>query len=267
MEPFKLLFLGDVVGKVGRKALSVSVPELRRRFSPDVVIANGENSAGGLGIDPGTAEEIYRSGVDLITTGNHIWNKKEVFPYIDKNQDRIIRPLNFAPGGPGKGFMKWTSPAGVKVGVINAIGRVFMPDLADCPFRAIEKVLANELSDCKVVLVDFHAEATSEKVAMGYFLDGKVAVVLGTHTHVQTADERVLPKGTAYISDVGMCGPKESVIGVEPELIVQRFYSGVPLRFEVGKGEPMVNGIVVTCNPETGLASEIERINEVVQAR
>lgn len=259
---FKSLFLGDVVGKVGRQALKAKVPVLRRQYSADLVIANGENSAGGLGIDPGTAEEIYSSGVDLITTGNHIWQRKQVFEYLEKNRGRIIRPLNFPSGVPGVGTMIWEK-GDLRVGVVNSIGRVFMPQLADCPFAATTAALAAELADCQIKIVDFHAEATSEKVAMGWHCDGLASLVVGTHTHVQTADERILPQGTAFISDLGMCGPRDSVIGVKCESAVKRFLDSMPGRFDVASGPAMINGVYCEIDPSSGKAVTIERVNLV----
>ncbi|MCB0345663.1 MAG: YmdB family metallophosphoesterase, partial [Bdellovibrionales bacterium] len=182
----KTIFLGDIVGKVGRQFIKSNLPVLKEKYAPDLVIANGENSAGGLGIDPGTAEEIYGAGVDLITTGNHIWQRRQVYDYLDKNSHRIVRPINFPSGVPGKGAMVWEWN-GLRVGVLNSIGRVFMPQLADCPFKATTEALEGELADCQIRIVDFHAEATSEKVAMGWHCDGLASLVVGTHTHVQTA--------------------------------------------------------------------------------
>ena len=236
------------------------LPELRQQYQPDVVIANGENAAGGLGIDIRTAEEIFNAGVDLITTGNHVWNKKEIYGYLEQNQSRMIRPQNYPGGAPGRGWLIWESKAGRRLLVINILGRVFMPDLVDCPFRAVEQVVTGQHAD--FVLVDFHGEATSEKIAMGYFLAGRVSAVLGTHTHVQTADERILPGGTAYITDTGMCGPYEGIIGVNAEFIVKRFLTALPVRFDVAKGRRQLNGVLLRLE-ENGSASEIQRINVV----
>lgn len=258
---FKLVFLGDIVGKVGRDCLRRGLPELRNRYSPHLVIANGENAAGGLGIDPGTAQEIYSAGVELITTGNHIWQRKPVYDYLEKNASRLIRPINFPAGVPGAGSLVWESEAGIKVGVVNSIGRVFMPQLADCPFRATLQTLKEEFSDCQIRVVDFHAEATSEKVAMGWHCDGAASLVVGTHTHVQTADDRILPKGTAFISDLGMCGPRDSVIGVKCEVAVQRFVDSMPGRFDVASGPGMLNGVYCEIDEASGKAQLIERIN------
>lgn len=258
---FTILFLGDVVGRPGRKVLTEHLGQLRAEHKPDLVIVNGENSAGGLGIDPTTSKEIFAAGADLITTGNHIWNRKEFIPVLEKQSDRILRPINFAPGAPGTGALRWRSPSGVEVGVINAMGRIFMTELLDCPFRSVEQALENELAGCQILFLDFHGEATSEKVAMAHFLDGRVTAVVGTHTHVQTADERIFPKGLAYISDVGMCGPSDGIIGVEAAPVVEKFLSGRPMRFEVSNGAPMINGVVIACDETTGKASSIARIN------
>lgn len=256
---FKLLFLGDVIGKVGRVVLKEKLSDLKAKVIPSLTVINGENSAGGLGIEAETANEIFNAGADVITTGNHVWKKKEFHSYLDKHGDRVIRPENFAPGAPGRG---WTvrDIGGVKVGIANLMGRIFMPDLVDCPFRAADHLLANELKDCKLVFVDFHAEATSEKAAFGNYVDGRVTGVFGTHTHVQTADERILPKGTAFISDVGMCGPAESVIGVETQQVVQRFVTGLPFKFETARTPGMINGVLVTADAESGRALSIERV-------
>ena len=260
---FKILFLGDVVGRPGRKVLKERVAELKQEFNPDLIIANGENSAGGLGIDPNTSREIFDSGVQLITSGNHIWNRREFIPVLDKQADKILRPINFPQGAPGKGSLVWISPAGVKVGLINAMGRIFMGELLDCPFRTTEAALENELKKCDLIFIDFHAEATSEKMAAAHFFDGRAAVLVGTHTHVQTADERIFPNGLAYISDVGMCGPSDGIIGVEAEPVIEKFLSGRPSRFEVANGAPMINAVVVTCDPANKSATAIERVNRI----
>lgn len=259
----RILFLGDVVGKAGRVAVQRAVPELRKRLSPHLIIANGENAAGGVGIDPSTAEELFQTGVQVITTGNHIWNRKEIRPYLDANRHRIIRPANFSTHTPGVGAVTVLTESGVRIGVMNLIGRVFMPDLVDSPFAAADQLLSKQLADTKVVFVDFHGEATSEKIAMAHHLNGRVSAVVGTHTHVQTADERILAGGTATITDVGMCGPFDSVIGVEVPKVVERFVTGLPVRFEVADGKTQINGVLLTVDPESGRALQIERINEV----
>ncbi|MCL4167466.1 UNVERIFIED_CONTAM: hypothetical protein GTU68_049932, partial [Idotea baltica] len=208
----KILFLGDIVGKSGRAIVKKILPELKTELNPSVVIANGENSAGGLGIDIKCAKELYAAGIDIITTGNHIWKKKEIASLLDQEDTRIIRPDNYPPGCPGSGSLVWKSEAGWSLQVINLMGRIFIPEILDCPFQAANRLLAEQSDDIDITFVDFHGEATSEKKAMGYHLDGRVQAVVGTHTHVQTADERILDMGTAYISDVGMCGPGNGVI-------------------------------------------------------
>lgn len=260
-----IVFLGDIVGRPGRLAIKELLPAIRAEHRPDLVLANGENAAGGLGIDPKTADEIFSLGVDAITLGNHTWQKKEVFSYLDKHEEKIIRPMNFPPGAPGRGWTVLPAREGrPAVALLNAIGRVFMPQMVDCPFRAVGALLENELRETKVRILDFHGEATSEKLAMAHYLNGKASLVLGTHTHVQTADERIFDKGTAYITDVGMCGPQDSVIGVRSELVVERFLSSLPGRFELAAGQPMLNGIIVKIDGETGRATEISRLNQLL---
>ena len=256
---FRIVFLGDIVGKSGRSLLKRVVPELRAEFAADLIIANGENAAGGLGIDPATAAEIFEAGVQVITTGNHVWHKREVFGLLKSNPN-VIRPLNFAEGAPGNGWTIWSSPAGIRVAVVNAIGRVFMPQLVDCPFRAVENLLSTELATTPIRIIDFHAEATSEKVAFGYAQDGKATLVVGTHTHVQTADLRILPGGTAYISDLGMCGPLDGVIGVSAEIVVEKFRSGLPGKFDLANGATQLCGVFVELDELTGKALRCERI-------
>ncbi len=249
----KVLFIGDIIGKPGRKVVSSKVPELREEYGIDMVVANGENSAGGLGLTPATAEEIFQSGVDVITSGNHIWKHKEIVPYLDSGPP-VVRPLNYPQGAPGKGYLIWN-----KVLVVNIMGRVFM-DALDCPFRAIDHLLNTCNPTPKFVLVDFHAEATSEKNALGIYLDGRVSAVVGTHTHVGTVDTRILPKGTAFVTDLGMVGPKDSVIGNDPEGIIEMFLTGMPHRFTVGSGTSVFNSVLVDID-DNGLAWDISRID------
>jgi 2',3'-cyclic-nucleotide 2'-phosphodiesterase len=258
---FSILFLGDIVGKIGRHVVRDELAALRQQHQPAIVVANGENAAGGLGIEPRTADEIFAAGVDVITTGNHIWSKKEVVSYLDSHCARIIRPYNYPPNAPGKGTVIWKAPNGASVAIVNLLGRVFMPELLDCPFRAADEVLAGEEGKADYVIVDIHAEATSEKIAMGYHLDGRATLVVGTHTHVQTADERLLPKGTAYITDVGMCGPYDSVLGIKSEIIVEKFITGLPARFDLAKGPASLNGVIVHCDEQTNKPVEIKRIS------
>lgn len=258
----RLLFLGDVVGKPGRFAIRSLLPGLIHRERIDFVVANCENVAGGAGVDPDSCRELLDAGVDVLTSGNHIWKKKEIVAYME-SEPRLLRPENFPPGTPGRGVMRLATAGGVPVTVVNLIGRVFM-DSVDCPFQAAERVLG-ESDSRAVTLVDMHAEATSEKGAMGWFLAGRVSAVLGSHTHVQTADERILPDGTAYLTDAGMCGPIDSVIGVKAPLAVHRFRTHLPTKFEVASGTVLVQGAVVTVDPESGRASGIERLQEVFE--
>ncbi len=260
VDQIKILFLGDVVGRCGRSALKAKLPEIKEQVGASVTIVNGENSAGGIGINPNTGDEIFRAGADIITTGNHIWARKEIIPYLDKNRGRIIRPHNFAAGAPGEGYTIFTLPSGKRLAVINLMGRVFMPDLVDCPFQTFDLLVEELKGKAELVFVDFHAEATSEKVAFAYHADGRACAVVGTHTHVQTADERVFEGGLAYISDVGMCGPFESVIGVQHQLVVEKFRTGRPVRFEVAEGAAVICGVVITCDSQSGRATEILRL-------
>jgi metallophosphoesterase (TIGR00282 family) len=258
----RILFLGDVVGKPGRQAIRAVLPRLIDREQLALVIANCENVAGGTGVDPKSARELLDSGVDVLTSGNHVWRRKEIIEFIE-HEPRLIRPANFPPSVPGYGWTVCETADGTPVAVINLIGRVFM-DSVDCPFRAAETILSEVRA--RVIIVDMHGEATSEKVAMGWFLAGKVSAVLGSHTHVQTADERVLPGGTAYITDVGMCGPTESVIGVKKELVVQRFIDHMPVKYEVASGPVIVQGAFVDVDPETGRAESIRRLQHLCEA-
>ncbi len=259
----RLLFVGDIVGKPGRRGVQRVVPELVQHAEIDFVVANCENSSGGIGVDPGTAREILAAGADVLTSGNHIWAKREIIEYV-RDSDVLIRPANFAPDAPGWGFTVKTSRSGVKVGVLNLIGRVFMGTY-DCPFRAADAALASLRERTPVIFVDMHAEATSEKVAMGWYLDGRVSAVVGSHTHVQTADERVLPGGTAYLTDAGMCGPIDSVIGMRREPVLQRFLTQMPSRFEVASGPALVQGAIVDIDETTGRATAIERVQRTME--
>ncbi|HQI16508.1 MAG TPA: TIGR00282 family metallophosphoesterase, partial [Bacillota bacterium] len=229
-----ILFIGDVVGRPGRNYLCTNLKRLVEENNIDFVIINGENSAGGVGITRSTYDELLGMGADIITLGNHSWAKKEVLEFIE-DAERLIRPANYPEGTPGKGF-RIAEKAGKRIAVINLSGRVFM-DCIDCPFKAADKILNELKNEADVIIVDFHAEATSEKLAMGWYLDGRVHAVLGTHTHVQTSDERILPGGTAYITDVGMTGPIDSILGVEKETVIRKFITGMPARFEIAGGE------------------------------
>jgi metallophosphoesterase (TIGR00282 family) len=255
----KVLLIGDIIGKPGRQALTLFLRKVQERHDIAFTVANGENSAGGFGITPDVAADLFRLGVDVITTGNHVWDKKDILGYIPK-ESRLLRPLNYPPGAPGFGSVVMTARDGTKVAVLNVSGRVFM-NTFDCPFRTTAAELEALAGQARVRLVDFHAEATSEKIAFGRFLDGRVSAVVGTHTHVQTADERILPGGTAYITDLGMTGPSESVIGVETETILRKFLTGMPERFETAKTHPQFEGVVVDVDPGSGQATGIERIS------
>jgi metallophosphoesterase (TIGR00282 family) len=258
----KVLFLGDVFAKAGLQAVKRLVPKLIAQRGIDLVVANAENAAGGAGVTPEIAGDLLRCEIDLLTSGNHIWAKREIVPYLEAPGSRLLRPANYPQGAPGRGRGIAATPDGRRLGVINLEGRVFMRNLDD-PFRAAEReVAALRAEGATCILVDMHCEATSEKNAMGHFLDGRVSAVLGTHTHVQTADERVLPGGTAYITDVGMCGPWDSVIGVRKEIVLQRFLSQRPVGFEPAKRDARVQGAIVDLDDATGRAASIERVQE-----
>lgn len=257
----KILFLGDIFGKPGRNAIKSHLGQIKQEEEIDVVVANGENAAGGLGITPQVCETLLGMGIDVITSGNHIYKKKEIYGYIQE-QPRLLKPANYPPSTPGQGYYIFSGPKtkGKKVAVINLCGRVFVENL-DCPFRVAEKLLMDIKRQTNIIVVDFHGEVTSEKVAMGWFLDGKVSAVLGTHTHVQTADQRILTQGTAYITDAGMVGPRDSVIGVKKEIIIGRFLNGMPQRFVVASGDVCINGAVIDVDHINGQANAIKRIN------
>lgn len=253
----KILVIGDVIGKPGREAVKETLPRLRDEYGITLAIANGENAAGGIGLTPGTAQELFDSGVDVITTGNHVWAHHEVIPYLDSDA-AVIRPLNYPPMTPGRGY--WIKD---NIMVVNIIGRTFVGDF-DCPFRAMDKLLGELDRKPAVIIVDFHAEATSEKVAMGRYLDGRVSAVLGTHTHIGTIDAYILPKGTAYVTEIGMVGPINSVIGVEVSAVIDRFLTQIPKRFSVAKGQVSFDAIVVEATDDSGKAIDIKRVRRVV---
>jgi len=255
----KILFIGDIIGQPGRQAVSRELHRLVDRHCIDLVIANGENSAGGFGITQETARELYEHGVHLLTSGNHVWDKKESYGYLDK-EERLVRPANYPEGAPGRGTAVVRTSAGIPVAVLNLEGRVFMNNL-DCPFRTADREIERLKEMTPIVLVDFHAEATSEKAALGWYLDGRASAVIGTHTHVQTADERLLPNGTAYITDAGMTGSAESVIGMKKDEPIRRFLTQLPTKFEVAKKDLRLNGVVIEVDEATGKAVGIERIN------
>ena len=254
----KILFIGDIVGRVGRRALSELLPGLVADHGVDFTIVNGENSAGGIGITPRIGEELFAMGVDVITSGNHVWDKREAFDLLAAD-DRVLRPANYPPGAAGRGSGVYDSRAGVRVGVVNLQGRVFMQEI-DCPFRTGSELLRSLKEQTPVLVVDIHAEATSEKLALGWYLSGQASAVLGTHTHVQTADERVLEGHTAYITDVGMTGPSDSVIGIRKDLSIKRFVTQLPQRFEAATGPAMLNGVIIDVDETTGAARSIERV-------
>jgi 2',3'-cyclic-nucleotide 2'-phosphodiesterase len=255
----RILFIGDIFGKPGREIARRAIPALVEQRDIDFVIANVENSAAGFGVTGDIADTILGYGVDVMTSGNHIWDKKEVLDYIPR-QAKLLRPANFPPGAPGRGSYVGRTRTGEPVGVINLMGRIFMAPLDD-PFAAALREIDAMRAKTRVIIVDFHGEATSEKVAMGWHLDGRVTAVFGTHTHVQTADERVLPKGTACLTDVGMTGPHDSIIGVTIEAALARFVNGMPSKFEAASGAGRLNAVVVTADPATGKATSIERLN------
>ncbi|MBI2460125.1 MAG: TIGR00282 family metallophosphoesterase [Candidatus Rokubacteria bacterium] len=252
-----LLMIGDVFGEPGRKAVFGLLPQLKAEYDVDFTIANVENAAGGAGVTPPIARALLDGGVDVLTSGNHIWDKKEIVEFITK-ENCLLRPANYPPGTPGVGAVVLKAGAH-KVGVLNLMGRIFMPTL-DCPFRKADEELPRLREETPVIVVDMHGEATSEKQAMGWYLDGRASAVLGTHSHVQTADERILPAGTAYCTDLGLTGPVDSVIGIAKEIAIQRFVSQMPARFEPARGPTRLQGAVVRVDPETGRALEIRRL-------
>jgi len=249
----KILAIGDIIGNPGRQAIQRLLPGIRQDYSIDMVIANAENVAGGFGLTSNTAKDLFNAGVDVLTSGNHIWAQKEILPYMDSEMP-IIRPLNYPPGVIGRGFITRG-----KVLVVNIIGRTFIGNF-DCPFRAMDKLLAELKERPKAIIVDFHAEATSEKVAMGHYLDGRVSAVVGTHTHIGTIDSRILPKGTAYVTDIGMTGPMHSVIGDDIEDVLKRFLTDIPSRLSVAKGKSSLNAILMNIDENCGLATAVDRI-------
>ncbi|HUL74263.1 MAG TPA: TIGR00282 family metallophosphoesterase [Vicinamibacterales bacterium] len=255
----RLLFIGDIVGKPGRELVRRGLPALVAHHQIDLVIANVENAAAGFGVTPDIADDLLSYGVHVMTGGNHTWDKKEIVPYFD-DQPRLLRPANLPEGAPGRGTYVARADNGVAVAVINLMGRVFMTAIDD-PFRVAQEEIERVRGQAKLIFVDMHAEATSEKTAMGWYLDGRVAAVVGTHTHVQTADDRLLPSGTAYITDVGMTGPHDSVIGVERSAVIQRFLTTLPQRFETATENPRLNAVLVTADETTGRATAISRLN------
>jgi metallophosphoesterase (TIGR00282 family) len=264
MRKLKILFIGDIIGKLGRKLTKDFLPQLKEEYSPDVIIANGENSAHGYGITEKVYKELLEMGIEAITMGNHVWDKKELKKNIDK-LPLVIRPANYPPGAPGKDHLI-INKSGAKIAIVNLVGRTFMQCM-DCPFQAIEKLLSEIEKETNIIIVDMHAEATSEKCAMGWYLDGKVSAVIGTHTHVMTADERILPQGTAFICDVGMVGAYDSIIGMDKEQILKRFTTQMPEKFEPTEKEPgLFNAVFMEIDFDTGRASGIKKILKITPA-
>jgi metallophosphoesterase (TIGR00282 family) len=256
----KILFIGDIFGHPGRRIVKETLPALVEEHTPDLVLANGENAAAGFGITPALVEEILDLGIAVLTSGNHIWDKQEILHYLAEHADgRLLRPANYPPGAPGHGLYVGKTRTGIGYAVMNLQGRVFMPTI-DCPFRGADALLSTIPAEVKIRILDFHAEATSEKLALGWYLDGRVTAVVGTHTHVPTADETVLPQGTAYITDLGMTGPYDSVIGVDKAAIIKKFMDQVPARFEVAKGDVRLAAVLIEADADTGRARSIQRI-------
>jgi len=254
-----VLLIGDIVGKLGRRTVAAILPGLRKELDLGLVIANGENVAGGRGLTPGKAEELYQTGVNVITSGNHIWENREIYPVLNDPEAPVIRPINYPEGVPGRGVHRHDG-----VAILNAMGRTFMGVSIEDPFRAMDKAL-EDVADCRVKILDFHAEATSEKIAMAYYLDGRISAVVGTHTHVPTSDTRILPKGTAYVTDLGMCGALHSVIGMDIERVLERFLTQLPNRFDpVEKGPAVFNSVLITIDTNSGRALHIERVDREV---
>jgi len=256
----RILFIGDIFGHPGRRMVKEILPHLQGELKPDLVLANAENAAAGFGITPPLVEELLDLGIAVLTSGNHIWDKKEIYPYLREHLDgRLLRPANYPIEAPGRGLYVAETPSGIRYAVLNLQGRVFMPSI-DCPFRKADALLGSIPPEVNIRIVDFHAEATSEKQAMGWYLDGRVTAVLGTHTHVPTADETILPQGTAYITDLGMTGPYESIIGMERQAVMQKFLDQLPARFEVASGDVRFAGALLEVDPQTGRALSISRV-------
>jgi len=255
----KIFFIGDIIGKPGRKAVKALLPKSLEREKFDLILANGENAAGGFGITPRIAHELVEDGIDVITSGNHIWDRKEIIDFLEK-EDFLLRPANYPEGAPGKGSGIFKTKTGLLVGVINLSGRTYMGNF-ECPFRAALQAIEKIKKSTPIMIVDFHAEATSEKGALGWFLDGQVSAVIGTHTHVQTADERILPLGTAFITDAGMSGSLDSVIGIEKEIAIQRFLTQTPKKFEPAKQNPHLQGVIIDIDKKTGRSTSITRFD------
>ena len=262
----KALLIGDVIGRPGRAIVERFVPSLREELGIDLVVINCENAAAGLGVTPSVADELFRAGADVLTSGNHVWKKKEALELL-KLDPRVLRPANYPADAPGSGTAIIETLSGFKVGILNVQGRVFMEPTTDCPFRCAAREIERLRMTTPMIIVDVHAEATSEKVALGWFLDGKVSCVFGTHTHIPTADERILPKGTAFLTDVGMTGPYDSVIGRKTDQILERFLTGMPVKSDVAEGNVQLRGLLVELDPKTGKASRVERLTKTMTER
>lgn len=256
----RILFIGDIVGEPGRRAIKELLPKIKKREKLEFVIANGENVAGGSGITPPLADELFNNGIDVLTSGDHIWKRKEILDRLESDR-RLIRPANYPKDVPGFGSTVAQSDSGAAIGVVNLIGRVFM-QAVECPFKVSKEEVSRMKDRARIIIVDVHAEATSEKIALGWYLDGMVSAIVGTHTHVQTADEKILPQGTAFITDAGMTGPFDSVIGRKKEQILTRFLTQMPARFEMAEGDIQLHGVVLDIDEKTGKANSIKRIQE-----
>ena len=254
-----ILCIGDVVGRPGRAAVAKLLDNLKKEFRVDFVIVNAENAAAGAGLTSSLAKELLDLGCDVLTLGDHVWDQKELIDFLNTT-DRVVRPANFPEGAPGKGWCIRRTPAGINVAVVNLLGRVFMRYPVTCPFKELKNIISQVKDQASVIIVDMHAEATSEKVAFGHFADGEVSVVVGTHTHIQTADEKVLPKGTAYITDLGMTGPYDSVIGQNKDEIIERFLTSMPVKFHVAQHDVRLHGVVIEVDERTGKATNIVRL-------
>jgi 2',3'-cyclic-nucleotide 2'-phosphodiesterase len=256
----KILFVGDVFGEPGRKIVRQALPDLIAEYAPDLIIANGENAAHGFGITPGLVDELLDAGIDALTSGNHIWDRKEIMPYLAEHRNgRLVRPANFPPGAPGAGLYLGRTRGGVEYALLNLQGRVFMSSI-DCPFRKADELISSIAPEVKVRVLDIHAETTSEKIALGWYLDGRLTAIVGTHTHIPTADEHVLPQCTAYITDVGMTGPYDSVIGMDKKTVIERFLKQTPARFDVARGDVRLSAVLIEADESTGRALSIRRV-------
>jgi metallophosphoesterase (TIGR00282 family) len=261
---YTVLCLGDVVGRPGRSAIKQRLRSLRQSVGADLVVVNAENASGGVGIDPESAREIGEAGADILTLGDHTWQRREAAAWIDGQAHFCIRPGNYPPGAPGRGWTVWTTPDGWRIGVVNLLGRVFFNFPLECPFRVADQIIAGPLKDCAAIIVDIHAEATSEKMALARYLRGRVTAVVGTHTHVQTADHQILEGSTAFMSDLGMCGPMDSVIGMDVDVALRRFLTGMPAAYKIGSGPVVLSGCVVSIDRASGRAVAIAPVREIV---